>query len=267
MWWKKWRVWVLGAVIIAVIIVIILAATNRLSSVAVYGRVVGPEPNDRLVVVFVDGEEVGRDVTHHQSGLFGLGRYDGAFEVRFSNFRYGFGGNALDSYKIEEGQTKYIRIQGRDSVLAVKCFVGSTDSLSLQIRTQRLALTPKGRVAPWTPGAAWTTEPATGTTSFITRLMLSLASFTIVFGLSPYFLAGIFPWKKETSLSKVFSFVTGFFLAVLFASWIYSASEAEALIGRITQGFLGVITSVLSILFIAIGTYLFWKKLKAYIKP
>lgn len=277
MWWKRWRVWILGTFTIAVIIMAILGATQRLDNVVITGQVVGSEPNNRLVVVFVDNEEVGRDVTHHESGLLGLGEYDGAFEVRFSNFTYGFSDNALGSegrglplersYEIEEGQTKYIKIQGRDSVLTVKCFSGDVDSHSLQIRTERLALTPEGKVVLWTPRAAWTAESTTGASTFVTRLMLSLASFTIVFGLSPYFLASIFPWKRETLLSKVFSFATGFFLAVLFANWIYSASEAEALIGQITQGFLGVITSVLSILFIAIGIYLFWKKVKAYLKP
>jgi hypothetical protein len=99
------------------------------------------------------------------------------------------------------------------------------------------------------------------------RVLLSLASFTIAFGFSSYFLREIFPWPKGSRVSNILSFSTAFFVSALFSLWLLTAEAAERLITQITQGFLGVITSTLSVLFIAIGVYLAWKRIKAYIKP
>lgn len=99
------------------------------------------------------------------------------------------------------------------------------------------------------------------------RILLSLAGFTIAFGFSSYFLREIFPWPKGSRISNALSFSTALFLSALLSLWLLTAEAAEALITRITQGFVGVITTTLSVLFVAIGVYLAWKRIKSYIKP
>ena len=100
------------------------------------------------------------------------------------------------------------------------------------------------------------------------KIMLSLAAFLIAFGLSSFFIRGIFPWKKEKPLfSNFLSFSSAFLLSGVFALWLFTADAAKDFIRKITEGFSSVLIAVISILFISIGVYLFWKKIKSWIKP
>ena len=100
------------------------------------------------------------------------------------------------------------------------------------------------------------------------RALLSIGAFLITFGVSAAFLPEIFPWEKGTRISNFLSFGTAFFLAATFALWLGTSTTAfGVVIDQLTRGFLGVVTTFLSILFGAIGVYLFWKRLKTLIKP
>ena len=104
--------------------------------------------------------------------------------------------------------------------------------------------------------------------SATSRTLLAISAFLIVFGLSAGFLPDLFPWKRGTRISNVLSFGTAFFLALLFALWLGTSSTAfDVVLDQITRGFLGVVTTFLSILFLAVGVYLFWKRVRTLIKP
>ena len=100
------------------------------------------------------------------------------------------------------------------------------------------------------------------------RTLLAISAFLVTFGMSAAFLPEIFPWEKGSRLSNYLSFGTAFFLAATFALWLGTSTTAFGIvIDQLTRGFLGVITTFLSVLFGAVGVYLFWKRLKTLIKP
>ena len=100
------------------------------------------------------------------------------------------------------------------------------------------------------------------------KIMLCLAAFLIAFGLSSFFIRDIFPWKKEKpQFSNALSYSTSFLLSAVFALWLFTANAGQEFVKSITQGFSRVVSTVLAIMFVSIGVYLFWKKIKAWIKP
>lgn len=104
--------------------------------------------------------------------------------------------------------------------------------------------------------------------NLLIRIMLSIGSFLITFGLSAAFLPELFPQRKGTKLSNSLSFGTAFFLAATFSLWLGTSSTAFGIvIDQLTRGFLGVVTTFLSVLFGAIGAYLIWKRIKTSVKP
>jgi hypothetical protein len=99
--------------------------------------------------------------------------------------------------------------------------------------------------------------------NIIMRILLSIASFLIGFGLMWHFFKEIFPQEKNSDSLEFLSRGTALCLSGLFAVWVFNATEADQLISQVTKGLFGVIGSVIGILFLFITGYLAVKKLKA----
>jgi hypothetical protein len=100
------------------------------------------------------------------------------------------------------------------------------------------------------------------------RVLLSTGAFLIVFGLCVAFLPGLFPHEKGSRMSNYLSYSTSFVLAAVFALWLGSSATAFGIVlDQLTKGFMGIVTTFLSILFGAIGVYLLWRQFTTMIRP
>lgn len=98
------------------------------------------------------------------------------------------------------------------------------------------------------------------------RALLSVAALLVGFGLMSHFLRDIFPQKADSSELRFLSNGTAICLSLLFAIWLFNATESDTLIGEVSKGLLGIVGSVIGIMFTGIAAYLFWKRVKAYFK-
>ena len=100
------------------------------------------------------------------------------------------------------------------------------------------------------------------------RVLISIGAFLLTFGLSVAFLPEVFPYARGSRPSNLLAYSIGFCLAGAFALFLGVSETAFGIVfDQLTQGFLGVITTALSILFGAIGAFLFWRQIKTTIKP
>ncbi len=89
--------------------------------------------------------------------------------------------------------------------------------------------------------------------------------FVFSFGFSAYFLKEIFPWKSVAPVFNNFlSFLSAFFLASFTALVVYDGKSTSDLVQNTANRFSDFASTALSILFLMMGVYLFWKKVKAY---
>lgn len=97
------------------------------------------------------------------------------------------------------------------------------------------------------------------------KLLMAMAAFFVSFGFSSYFLAEfVLPWPRDSFMSRLTSFGAGICLSVLFAVWLYRSEALGLLLSGVTGGFLGMMGSVIAILFLAMGVFLFFRKIKAF---
>lgn len=99
------------------------------------------------------------------------------------------------------------------------------------------------------------------------KYLLGIGVFLIAFGLSVRFLPDLFPQKKDSIASKVLSISTSLILSLIFGLWIINSPTFDQILNQITVGFTGIITTFLTVLFTSISVYIFWKQIKAQIKP
>ncbi|MBM4029396.1 MAG: hypothetical protein FJ280_28970 [Planctomycetes bacterium] len=101
---------------------------------------------------------------------------------------------------------------------------------------------------------------------YVMRFLMSAGAFFIAFGLSSYFLAEVvLPWPRNSLMSRITSYGAALFLSLLFAVWFYESPAIDALMDKVTGGFLGVVGSALGVLFAAMAAFLFYRRIKAYV--
>ena len=99
----------------------------------------------------------------------------------------------------------------------------------------------------------------------VKAVLYSAFIFVFSFGFAAYFLREIFPWKATAPVFNNFlSFLSAFFLASFTALVVYDGKSTSAVVADTASRFSDFASTALSILFLMMGVYLFWKKVKAY---
>jgi len=89
--------------------------------------------------------------------------------------------------------------------------------------------------------------------------------FLFAFGFAAYFLGEIFPWKEKAPVFNGFlSFLSAFFLASFTALVVYDGKATTDAVSSAAARFSDLASTALSIVFLMMGVFLFWKKVKAY---
>jgi len=106
------------------------------------------------------------------------------------------------------------------------------------------------------------------TVSMLKLTLYSIFVFVLLFGLSSYFFREILPWKRESPVfNTILSVVVSALLSSVAALSVYQSSSTMGAMDSITGQFSDFVAIAVNILFIFIGVFLFWKKIKAYIWP
>lgn len=95
--------------------------------------------------------------------------------------------------------------------------------------------------------------------------LMSLSGGVLCFAFISHFIASILPFEKNSRKSIMFSQILGALFALIFSIWLFGATENGVLVESLTRGALGLVSSVISILFLLISGNLFWKKIKAWL--
>jgi hypothetical protein len=99
------------------------------------------------------------------------------------------------------------------------------------------------------------------------RFLVAIFCFVVSFGISSYFFREIFPYEKGTELSYLYSSISGLLISLIFSASVWKSFDLwTKLVGNIQTGMSAVIATVLSLLFVLMGGFLFWRKLKSFIK-
>jgi hypothetical protein len=99
----------------------------------------------------------------------------------------------------------------------------------------------------------------------VKAVLYSAFVFVFSFGFAAYFLKEIFPWKDSAPVFNNFlSFLSAFFLASFTALVVYDGKSTSTAVTDTASRFSDFASTALSILFLMMGVYLFWKKVKAY---
>jgi len=149
----------------------------------------------------------------------------------------------------------------RDGVLACITFLGGMYLLLTRGQIVITSLSKLGLIEGFRGGSM-----AYNTNSLL-RVLLGICAFLITFGLSASFLPGLFPYKKDSFASKSLSLLVALLLSSVFGLWLATSVTATTILDQITQEFTRILTIFLTILFTAIGVYLFWKQVKVWLKP
>ena len=99
----------------------------------------------------------------------------------------------------------------------------------------------------------------------VKALFYSAFIFVFSFGFAAYFLSEIFPWKSKAPVFNGFlAFLSAFFLSAFTALIVFdgktTADSATAAASRLSD----LASTALSIMFLMMAIFLFWKKIKAY---
>lgn len=179
--------------------------------------------------------------------------------IRYRKAGTGISVPTVYAINLLEGTTTHLFVQGTDSVVSLRVFSGVVTSLDAAIQTSRLsageATTQENYLMPNFPSLKFP------------LLLICAASFMLTLGLGSFFLPRLMPWTDQSWQSQMFGITTAFLLAGFFATWLYSAEQAQEFIETVATGFLGVVSTAISVLFLGIGVFLFWKKLRAIIWP
>ena len=99
----------------------------------------------------------------------------------------------------------------------------------------------------------------------IKALLYAAFIFVFSFGFAAYFLKEIFPWKDSAPVFNNFlAFLSSFFLAAFTAMVVFDGKNTSANVADTASRFSDLASTALSIMFLMMGAFLFWKKAKAY---
>jgi hypothetical protein len=99
----------------------------------------------------------------------------------------------------------------------------------------------------------------------IKALLYAAFIFVFSFGFAAYFLKEIFPWKDTAPVFNNFlAFLSSFFLAAFTAMVVFDGKSTTANVADTASRFSDLASTALSIMFLMMGVFLFWKKAKAY---
>jgi len=258
-------------------------------NIVVAGQVLtqkGEPASSRLVVLFLNNQEVGRDTS--RDVIDGTIRRNGVFTISVSN-SWNFAEDEFcpegqkdvgifdiyRQYTLQEGGIRYIKLKNHDDVFAIKTFIGMESALPVDVRTKRLVLLGNGEVAVSNEQTLFP-QPQNS----FTRWMIAIAGFLITFRLATWTMRQFFKttrrrkrgtrlqndqpqvFREDANAPELAMWIVALALSILFANYLLTDRAADSLVRQVTSGFYEIVSQFISLLIIGMTIFLLAREIK-----
>jgi len=245
-----------AAVLVLVLMTSFGCTKNR--SWLIEGHVFGEKPNGRIVALFINGEEYARTIsrkTEERDGYFFFSLVNPRTEHRSVTDHAGVG-------NIEAGQVEHFKegIHSPSYDIGVVSYL--QENSTPELRNEALALDVERKIVR-DGGVSFF---AGGLSKTASKLFLVVLGFTVIFSLVKHFVPEFLPTDRNEQSTKLVSIICAISISSIFAIFIFTSASTDQLLDSITSGASKALSASISILFISIAAFLFWRKLKAFLK-
>lgn len=236
------------------------------------GNVTGEDPNGCVVAVLVDGKEYSRTVSGKSA--HGDGKF--YFELTSPSSPHHKYDAMYDRQWIRDlplGQIRHVDQDAYTPSYDIIAISSEQEDANPNIINGKLGLDGERNLKVKIPNNPNATESldtpmvlVERILKIISKLFLVTLAFTVTFSLVRFYAPEFLPNDRNDKGTKLISTICAVAIGSIFAIFLLTSESADRFTAAITDGAGIAFTTAITILFICISSFLFWRKVRAFFK-